>query len=238
MKYDEALRKPFTDIKKLAIGIILSMIPIVNFTIVQGFFMENSGAGKAKASAKMPEWKDWSYLFVKGLGAFVVKIIYMIPALAFLSFGIGVAAGDMVAAMANVVSPELMGQMVGGSVAANEQVSQVMRQNWYLIVPGLLKAAPLIAVGTLLALLASFVTPIAVLNYLSKKNFAAAFDFSVVLRKAFTPNYALAWLTVLIVSAAVGFVLKFIPWIGASITLFIMGVIGYSLYGQVFKEKK
>lgn len=238
MKYDEALKKPFTDIKKLAIGIILSMIPIVNFTIAQGFFMESSGAGKAKASSKMPEWKDWSYLFVKGLGAFVVKTLYMIPALAFLSFGIGIAASDMVAAMANVVSPELMGQMAGGSVAANEQIAQVMEQNWYMIVPGLLKAAPLIAVGSLLALLASFVTPIAVLNYLSKKNFAAAFDFGVVLRKAFTTNYALAWITVLIVSAAVGYVLKFIPWIGASITLFIMGVIGYSLYGQAFKEKK
>jgi hypothetical protein len=205
---------------------------------VQGFFLESSGVGKAKASSKMPEWKDWTYLFVKGLGAFVVKIIYMIPALAFLSFGIGVAAGDMVAAMANVVSPELMGQMMGGSIAANEQVSKVMEQNWYMIVPGLMKAAPLIAVGSLLALLAAFVTPIAVLNYLSKKNFAAAFDFGVVLRKAFTVNYALAWLTVLIVSAAVGFVLKFIPWIGAPITLFIMGVIGYSLYGQVFKEKE
>jgi len=238
MKYEEALKKPFTDLEKLAMGIILSLVPIVNVTIVQGFFMEASGVGKAKASPKMPEWKDWTYLFVKGLGAFVVKLIYMLPALAFIGFGIGIAASDMIAAMANVVSPELMGQMMGGSVAANEQISQVMAQNWYLVIPGLLKAAPLIAVGMLFALLAAFVTPIAVLNYLSKKNFAAAFDFGVVLRKAFTMKYALAWLTVLIVSAAVGFVLKFIPWIGASITLFVMGVIGYSLYGQVFKEKK
>jgi len=238
MKYEEALKKPFTDFKKLAIGIVLSMVPIVNFTIVQGFAIESSGVGKAKASKGMPEWKDWSYLFVKGLGATLVKLIYALPALALIGFGVGIAVGDMIGMMANNLSPELTGQMMGGRFASNEQFMQVLAQNWYMALPGMIKAAPLMMLGGVLALLASFLEPVAVLNYLSKKDFAAAFDLNKVLHKAFNTRYALAWITALLVGMVLVAVLSFVPWIGGPIALFALSVISYSLYGQAFKETK
>jgi len=238
MKYEEALMKPFTDLKKLAIGIILSIIPIVNFTITTGFAMESSGLGKAKASSKMPEWKEWSYLFMKGLGAFVIKAIYMIPAIAFIAVGVGVAVSDIVGAMVGTVSPQMLGQAVGSQVAANSQLAQLFAQNWMTLLPGLLAAAPVIAVGILLALLASFFSPIAVLNYLSKRNFSAAFDFGVIMRKSLTSTYVMAWLTMLVVSMVVGAVLGFIPVLGQAIAAFLLSVMSYGLYGQAFKETK
>ncbi|MCX6820980.1 MAG: DUF4013 domain-containing protein [Candidatus Aenigmarchaeota archaeon] len=238
MKYEEALMKPFTDLKKLAIGIILSIIPIVNFTIVTGFAMESSGLGKAKASSKMPEWKDWTYLFMKGLGAFVIKLVYMIPAIAFIAIGVGIAVSDIVGAMVGTVSPEMLGQAVGSQVAANSQLAQVLAQNWMLLLPGLLEAAPLIMVGILLALFAAFLTPIAVLNYLSKRKFSAAFDFGVIVHKSLTSTYVMAWLAMLVVSIVVGAVLGFIPVLGQAITMFLLSVMSYGLYGQAFKEAK
>ena len=238
MKYEESLMKPFTDLKKLAIGIVLSIIPIVNFTIVTGFAMESSGLGKAKASSKMPEWDDWNYLFMKGLGAFAIKLIYMIPAIAFIAIGIGVAVSDIVAAVAGSISPEMMGQMAGGQVAANSQLAQIFAQNWTALLPGLMEAAPLIMVGMLLALAAAFITPIAVLNYLSKRNFSAAFDFGVILHKSFTSKYVMAWLMMLVVSIVVGAVLSFIPLLGQAMAMFVLSVMSYGLYGQAFKEAK
>ena len=235
MKYEEALMKPFTDLKKLAIGIVLSIIPIVNFTIVTGFAMESSGLGKAKASSKMPEWTDWTYLFMKGLGAFVVKVIYMIPALAFIAIGVGIAVSDIVGAMAGAISPQMMGQTAD---AASSQIAQIISQNWMALLPGLMAAAPLIAVGILLSLLAAFFSPIAVLNYLSKKDFSAAFDFGVILHKSLTSTYVMAWLVMLVVSIVVGAVLGFVPIIGQAIALFVLSVMSYGLYGQAFKEVK
>lgn len=182
VKYEESLRKPFTDIKKLLIGIVLSIIPIVNLA-VQGFAIESSGVGKAKPSKNMPEWKDWWSLFVKGLASVVIKIIYLIPAFAVLAIAIGLAIGDVLSTLAGtVITPEMMSQIKAGT-ATNDQIGMVLRQNWYLILPTIIKLAPMILVGLALALIATFLAPMAVLNYVKNKRFSAAFDLSTVFKK-------------------------------------------------------
>jgi hypothetical protein len=238
MKYEEALKKPFTDLEKLAMGIILSLIPIVNFTLVQGFAMESSGLGKAKASKKMPEWEDWAYLFMKGLGATIVKFVYALPALVLLGLGVGIAVSRMMSMMAPMLSTQTIEQMMASKIVMSEQIMQVLQQNWYLIAPAMFTAAPLMMLGLLFALLAAFLSPMAVLNYLSKRNFAAAFDFGVVTKKAFTTKYALAWITTLIVGLVLAALLANVPVIGAAIAVFLLSVISYTLYGQAFKETK
>ena len=75
--YQSAFEKPFTDIKKLLIGILFSIVPIINF-FARGFILECSGLGKTKPSKKMPEWKDFGSLFVKGLLYFIITIIYLV----------------------------------------------------------------------------------------------------------------------------------------------------------------
>jgi hypothetical protein len=235
VNYEEAIGKPFTDFKKLIIGIILSIIPIVNFFVI-GFAIESSGLSKTKPSKKMPEWKDWGHLFIKGFAAAVIKFIYMVPAIVVIVIGIGLAVGDIASALlGTVITPELMSQMRAGTVARQE-IGQIFRENWYLILPTIIKVAPIFLLGLLLALIASFLSPIAVLNYVKNRRFSAAFDFGIVTKKALTRKYLLAWLAVLFLGAILGVILSFIPIVGPAIAFFVVGVIGYSLYGQVYRE--
>ncbi len=99
--YFEAIKRPFQDAKKLVIGIILAMIPIVDFLVV-GYALY---AGKTP-TGKLPEWKSWGNLFVKGLGAFVISLIYLAPAILLFIFGMGrqalagIVTGDISSALA------------------------------------------------------------------------------------------------------------------------------------------
>ncbi|MFH1786436.1 MAG: hypothetical protein ABH829_02205 [archaeon] len=61
MNYETAFKKPVTDVKKLVIGVILGMIPVIHW-IAKGFYLNCSNVGKVKTGDKMPEWTD-SQLF-------------------------------------------------------------------------------------------------------------------------------------------------------------------------------
>lgn len=214
--YEQAIKKPFTDITKLIIGIILSIIPIIHW-LAKGFILECSGMGKTKPSKKMPEWKAWGRLFVKGLASDIILLIYAIPAV--LVFLVG--AGTFIGALAG---------------ESTEFMTQIMSQNWYLAMPILLELAPIMMLGFILLLIAFYLTPIAVLNYLKTKKFSEAFNFSKVTKKALTAEYFVVWLIALILTAIVTVILSIIPVIGSQIAFFITGVIIYSLYGQIFRK--
>jgi hypothetical protein len=225
VNYEESIKKPFTDIVKLVIGIVLSIIPIIHW-IAKGFILECSGFGKTRPSKNMPEWKDWLYLFIKGLASDIILFIYAIPAIVVFIIGAGIAIGSL--AQSALISPELMGKP--------EVASQLISQNWYLALPALMQAAPIIIVGFILFLIATYLAPIAVLNYLNTKKFGEAFDFSKITKKAFTGNYFVNWLIVVIITAIVTFILSIVPFVGPQIAFFITGVIGYSIYGQVLRK--
>jgi len=214
VNYEQAIKKPFTDLAKLIIGIVLSVVPIVHW-LAKGFILECSGMGKTKPSKKMPEFKDWWYLFVRGLASDLILLIYAIPAI--LVFLVG--AGTLIGSLA-VETPEVM--------------SQIMSQNWYLAMPLLLQLAPTMIVVFILLLVAFYLTPIAVLNYLKTKRFGEAFNFSKVFKKALTADYFVVWLIALILTAIVTTILSIIPFFGPQIAFFVTGVIAYSLYGQIF----
>ena len=94
VSYEQAIRKPFTDIAKLIIGIILSIVPIIHW-LAKGFILECSGMGKTKPSKKMPDFKNWGYLFIRGLVSDVILLIYAIPAILVFLVGVGAAAGNI-----------------------------------------------------------------------------------------------------------------------------------------------
>ncbi|MBS3163390.1 DUF4013 domain-containing protein [Candidatus Woesearchaeota archaeon] len=93
MDYQQAIKRPFLDIKKLLIGIVLNIIPIVNFLSV-GYLLETAKLTLNKKN-NLPEWKDWWTLFVHGLLTFVIGAIYMIPAMVvgISAVGVGVIKG-------------------------------------------------------------------------------------------------------------------------------------------------
>jgi len=229
VNYEEAIKKPFTDIVKLIIGIVLSIIPIINW-IAKGFMIESSGLGKTKPSKKMPEWKNWGYLFIKGLASDIIFLIYAIPAILVFLIGAGYAIGSLASAFIGTVPPEVLGETSPGVMG------DLIRQNWALALPTLITLAPILILGFILLLIAFYLTPIAVLNYVKTKRFSGAFDFNTVLKKALTGKYFFVWLAVIIISGIVIAILSFIPFLGPAIAMFIMGVFSYSLYGQVYRE--
>jgi len=236
--YGQALKKPFTDLKKLIIGILLSMIPIVDSTLVTGFEIESSGLGKTKPSRKMPEWKHWKYLFMKGFGAAVVKLAYMLPAIILIGIGVIITAVDIVQMLQDAMTPDIIYTISNDEIAAQEFGQAFWAKNGLSIITTMLKISPIFIAGGILFLLAEFLSPIAVLNYLKKKRLGAAFEFGLVFRKSFTTKYILAVLTMVLVAIVLGSILVFIPWVGIPFLSFLIGVMGYSLIGQVYKETK
>src|SRR3989338_2777240 len=203
-----AIQKPFTDIKKLLIGIVLSIVPIVNFFSI-GFSLESSGLGRNKKSAKMPEWDEWGDYFIKGLFAFVIGLLYAVPGVLIILVAIGGAIFTMV------------GQgMMSGNMAQ--------------ILPSLLAYGPIFLFGLLVLVLGSYVSSAAVLSYLEAKDFGKAFAFGKVFKKAFTGTFFAAWLVSVIGSVVLLMILGWIPYLGGPIAGFILGVFSYTLLGEAY----
>jgi hypothetical protein len=87
MEITKAIKRPFQDVKTLLIGIALSVIPIVNL-IALGYFFETAKA-TAKKDYRLLEWKGFGKLFVTGLLATIIGIIYALPIILIAIFGLG-----------------------------------------------------------------------------------------------------------------------------------------------------
>lgn len=66
-----AIRRPFTDFSKLFVGAILIVIPVLNFFSI-GFLFDC-----LKKGGELPRWR--LAVFIDGLKAFLVVIVYMLP---------------------------------------------------------------------------------------------------------------------------------------------------------------
>lgn len=214
--YEKAFKKPFTNLTKLVIGIVLSVIPVVSW-LAKGFAIESSGLGKTKASDKMPNWEGWGNLFVKGLLSDVITLVYIIPAVVVIALGISAAIIPLVSTFS---SSGMAGMMSGG---------------WMSLMPMVFTTAPLAIIGVIILLLGVYLAPLAVLNYVKKKSFSAAFDLKTISKKAFTSEYFIAWLITLVLAVVLGVVLSIVPLVGTALASFIVLVISYSLFGQIFK---
>ncbi|OGI12275.1 hypothetical protein A3K64_03040 [Candidatus Micrarchaeota archaeon RBG_16_36_9] len=236
VNYEESIKKPFTDFGKLVIGIILSIIPIVNW-IAQGFIIESSGIGRSKPSKNMPEWKNVGDYLIKGLLSHVIIFIYLLPAILILSATVGYFIGSLISSLSGVLPSGFVSSLLTGRITGDE-VNLLLSQNWMLILPALLRSLPLILIGLFLVLVGVYLSPMAVLNYLKNKRFSSAFDLNLVFHKSFTSQYFLAWIIAGMIMIVIRSALFFIPVIGSAIAYFISGLIAYSLFGQVFREIK
>ncbi len=222
--YNAALKKPFLDVKNLIIGILLSILPIINWFAV-GYMLECTGLTKRKVSLdKSPDWTGWGSLFAKGFFSFVIGLVYMIPALIILFF-------TVISVVFNVIQQVGFENLVGGT-------DQVLIANWDKIWPILGAVLPYIIIMVVLIILASYVIPVAIMNYIANDRLGKAFAFGEVFRKAFTGKYFVAWILAMIISGIVALVLGFIPWIGGPAGSFIGGVMSYTILGQVYREIK
>ena len=137
LNYSVGLKRPFQDLGKLLIGIILSIIPIVNL-IAMGYALECvSTVLKKKKSYALPEWKNFWRLFIRGLAAGVIGFVYALPALIIL----GVLMFNMIETFMEISDPIVI-------------ITTLLTNN-----------APLVLLGIILLLVSSFLTPLAVINY-------------------------------------------------------------------------
>jgi len=224
--YQSALEKPFTDIKKLLIGIILSILPIINWFAI-GFYIKCSGVGKTKPSNKMPEWKNFGDLFTKGFISVAICLIYLLPALIFAILSIGPL---IISFLKSIPAEQLATQ-------APEKAAEILQPLLQNMIPSILAVIPFIIITVLLLLLALYVYPMAILSYLEKERFADAFKFGKIFKKAFTGKYFVACLVLILVLWVLS-LLDYIPWVGMPAVRFILGVITYSLFGQIYLNKE
>ena len=77
VNYANAVVRPFTDVWKAIIGIILSMIPIVNI-FVSGFAVR-AARNSMDGNEELPEWDGFGSMFMEGLTVSIISIIYLIP---------------------------------------------------------------------------------------------------------------------------------------------------------------
>jgi hypothetical protein len=237
VNYTLAVKKPFSNLEKLVIGIILSFIPIVQW-IAKGFALECSGLGKTRPSAKMPEWKNYMQLFIKGILSDAILFVYMIPAFVIFLIAAGIAFAPLVTSLISSGIPQQLATSIQPHETGWGLLKNMIQQNWALIIPTLIIAAPIFLIAFILFLAATYLGPIAIMNYVKTNKFNAAFDFNLVFRKTRNFKYFIVWVVTTIIVAVVATILAWIPFIGNAIAYFITGVISFSIYGQIYKEVK
>ncbi|MBW2995266.1 DUF4013 domain-containing protein [Candidatus Woesearchaeota archaeon] len=218
MNFADAIKRPFTDWKKLTIGAVMYMIPIVS--IITSFFGWGyalmCGKTAMKKTQKLPEWTNWGDLFVKGLVAAIISIIYFIPAAV------------------------VLGIVVGTTV-----ITSLTLQNLTAIF-GSMGIGLFISI--LVGLLTIYILPVALLLYVSEGTFGAAFRFSDVLKKAFTTTYLLAWVLSLVAAFVVAIlagmlvgvlaVTIVLPFVINGFASIITGIISMTLLGEALSQTK
>jgi len=209
----EEIKFPSKDsewIQKVLIGGIVSVIPIVNL-IASGYLLKVM-KGAMDGKPEMPKWDDWGNLFMKGLMATIIGLIYMIiPILILL-----VSAGSMLAAALSGNSEMLMGALAG--------------------------AAGGFLIFLLLAVVLGFLIPMALSMYVKENNFGAAFRVGDVIAriKSVFGDYLMVYIVVIALYLILA-ILSGIPVLGLLIMIFgsfYISAVAYKMFGDVCARSK
>jgi hypothetical protein len=233
----KALKRPFSDINKFLIGTLLGIIPIVNFTVI-GYTLVSTGFTKEKVERdSLPEWRNYGDLFVKGLVSVVIGIILFLPAALIIlgTFGTVIVAPAL-GMIFGGISPETWDKIMTGQIT-DMQIQDWFAQNWTQFIPLLLGATPFLLLGAVLALLAYYISPVAILGWLKEGRFSAAFSWSVI-KKAVTLDYLVNWIVVGVLTLIVSALLGWIPLIGNGITMYVLGVFSYTVFADIYEQVK
>jgi hypothetical protein len=98
----------------------------------------------------------------------------------------------------------------------------------------LLGATPFLFLGALLALLAYYIAPVAILGWLKEGRLSAAFSWNVI-GKAVSLDYLVNWVVVGVLTMIVSALLGWIPLIGNGITMYVLGVFSYTVFAEVYE---
>ncbi|MDD5178428.1 MAG: DUF4013 domain-containing protein [Candidatus Nanoarchaeia archaeon] len=209
VNYAEAIKRPFTDLKKFLIGVVLGIIPIVNF-FVGGYEIEciRTVIKKGKKDYRLPEWTNWGNLFFRGFLSFVIGLIWIIPLIVILLIALG-------SAFVSLFSLESAGVPAYNAIAGMGA--------WLIVL-------------IIVALLIAYISPMSMVFFAKDYKFGDAFKLGKILKKTFTGTYFMAWIISIVISMVIMFVLSIIPFLGTMLSSFIVGVMMYTILGEVYSE--
>ncbi len=217
--YLRAIKRPFSDFKKLSIGALMYLIPFVN--IITSFFASgyilNCVKTAMKKEHKLPEWEKFGNLFVKGLLVFVLSLIYFIPTV--------------------VVGLTLFWKFISPTGI-----------NVLMLMSAIGVIGIGILILFLLLLLTIYLVPLAIVIFASKDKFSDSFRLGIIFKKAFTGKYFIAWLVVVVYSIFISFIggiisvltmpTMIIPLIVNAYAQIIYGITGLTILAEAYSEIK
>jgi len=66
-------------VKKVLIGGVINLIPIVGLLFTSGYMLETLKNVMEGHPLPLPEWDDWGGKFMKGLMAAIIGLVYSLP---------------------------------------------------------------------------------------------------------------------------------------------------------------
>jgi len=191
-------QKLFSDLGRLLILVILSIIPILNFIVI-GYAAKV--ASESPQSDAPPRLTGYASLFIEGLKVVVVGIIYMIIPL--------ILIGPSIVGFISIpMLPATPGLFVGG-----------------------IALIALIA-GIVLAILASIIFYMGIINMIKKNNFGKAFAFGEIFEIIGNVGWGMyiLWIIALIVIVSIVGIIAAIPVVGWLISLIISPAVSVFIF--------
>ena len=233
--YVKALKRPFSDTRKFLTGTVLGMIPIVNLTVI-GYTLNSTGLAKDNGNRDgLPEWTNFGELFMKGLGTVAIGIIMLLPAGLILlgTFG-SVITSPALSMIFGGVPMDTWNNYAAGQMT-DIQMEDWFAQNWTEFIPVFTKAVPLLLLGGLLAALAFYILPAAILGWVKEDRFSAAFSWETI-KKTMTLDYLVNWLIVGYLGGVLTSLLGWVPFLSTGITMYVSGVFSYTVFAELYER--
>jgi len=210
----------------MIVGVFLGMIPLINMLTVSGFAILNAKK-TLEGKKELLKWDNWGDIVVKSLTALAIGIIYSIPVIILLF----VLLGSVIFSTATVINEM-------GPAGDPSQITSIMA-------PTIVGSIGLLLLMAVLLIAVSFIAPMAIMNWIKKGDFGAAFAFGEVFRKAFSGPYIAAWLFAFVYSIVLAIIVMMLSafpiigtFIGTGIASYFGSVTSYTLYAQAYKEIK
>lgn len=242
VNYGEALKRPFTDIKALIIGIVLLIIPVIlGFLIAGSAILPGIGAVATLDEIQDPQqvlnilsdaFLNPQFLGLAGLVAIIGLIINWIVG--------GYYYRCIKSMLGKTKKKFVMPEWVKfGDLFVKGLLMFLLGVIYFIIIMVLLILTAITIVGPfILMLLFAYLMPCILISFVQEGKFSGGFKFKRIFKKAFTGSYFLAWLFSIVVVIILGIIGSIIPVVGGSIAGFLSMIIGITVLTEAYTEKK
>ena len=206
----ENIKYPTTDsewIKKVLIGGILLLIPILNF-VCTGYYLKVI-KGSIEGRNNMPEWDDWGDLFIKGISVLIISLAYLIIPIILISIIILIVSSS--------------GLLLAGIF---ESASMGVVTLLFILIGSL--------IGFITLFIVNLMFPMSLAMFANEWSFGDAFKIREIISriKSVFIEYVIAIIVIYILLLLV-FIVAWIPFIGWAALFYVMVVTG-KIYGKAF----